>query len=183
MNKSITKNWWLMLIMGLAYIVLGIIVWKYPGETILGASVYIGITLLVTGFSYIGLAIGGVEKWGWYLTGGIMDLILGGIILFNPIATASLLVLTIGLWFLFKGAMMFAESFSLRKVGYKYWWLNMIGGILLMVFGWKITGDPLAGTMAVVFYVSITLWIKGVVMITNAFGLKIIGKIEQAKEA
>jgi uncharacterized membrane protein HdeD (DUF308 family) len=183
MEKAITKKWWLMLITGLAYVILGVIIWNYPGETVLGATIYIGITLLITGFSYIGLVIGGAEKWGWYLAKGVIDIVLGGIILFNPIATASMLVLTVGIWFVFKGAMMFAESFSLKKGGYKLWWLNLIGGILIMIFGWMITGDPLAGTMGIVVYISIALWIKGVVLIATAFGLKFLGKVENTTSA
>ena len=182
MESKLSKNWWLLLIVGVAYTILGVVVWNYPGETVLAAAVYIGIILLVTGFSYIGLAIGGIEKRGWYLAGGIIDIILGGIVLVNPITSASMLVLTIGIWFVFKGAMMFGESFSLKKDGYKLWWLNMIGGILIIIFGWMITGNPLAGTMAVVAYVSVSLWIKGIVMISSAFGLKAAGKLENEIE-
>ena len=171
-----------MLLIGIAYTILGVIVWRYPDETILGATLYIAILLLVTGFSYIGLAIGGIEKRGWYLAGGIIDIIIGGIIMINPIASATMLVLTVGIWFVFKGAMMFSESFSLKKEGYKLWWINLIGGILIIIFGWMITGDPLAGTMAVVAYASISLWIKGIVLITNAFGLKAAGKLESEIE-
>lgn len=172
-----------MLVVGIAYIILGVIVWRYPGETVLGATVYIGVILLMTGFSYLGLAFGGIEKRGWYVAAGIIDIVIGAIILFNPIASASLLVLTIGLWFVFKGAMIFAESFKLRKSGYSLWWVNLIGGIIIMYLGWQITGKPLVGTMAVVAYVSVSLWVKGVVMITNAFGLKNLSKIESEVES
>ena len=182
MKNSITKRWWLLLIIGLAYLVLGIIVWRYPSETILGVTVYIGITLLVTGFSYIGLALAGVDKWGWYLALGIIDVVLAGIILFNPITSAQMLVLMVGIWFVFKGAMMFAESFSLRKSGYKLWWLNLIGGVLLMIFGWVIAGDPIASTFAIVAYASVTLWVKGIVLITNAVETKRLSKVEAVPE-
>ena len=172
-----------MLIVGIAYTILGVIVWRYPGEAVLGATMYIGIVLMVTGFSYIGMVISGIEKWGWYLFAGIIDVILGAIILFNPIASASMLVLTVGLWFVFRGALLFAESFSLRKAGYRLWWLNLIVGIVIAFLGWRITGNPLAGTMAVVAYISINLWINGVTMIINAFGLKEIGISEEKVEA
>jgi len=48
---KLVKNWWLLLVAGVAYIALGILVWRYPGETILVAAIYIGILLLITGIS------------------------------------------------------------------------------------------------------------------------------------
>jgi uncharacterized membrane protein HdeD (DUF308 family) len=182
MESKLSKRWWLMLIVGVAYTILGVVVWNYPGETLLGATIYIGMLLLITGISYISLAIGGVEKRAWYLAGGIIDILIAGLILFNPIESASMLVLTIGIWFVFKGVMMFSEAFSLKKSGYNLWWTNLIGGILITIFGWMITGNPLAGTMAVVAYASVSLWIKGMVLITNAFGLKALGSIEEKVE-
>jgi len=183
MESKLSKRWWLLLIAGVAYAILGVVIWKYPGETVLGATIYIGMLLFITGFSYIGLAIGGVEKRGWYLAGGIIDILIAGLIMFNPLDSASMLVLTIGFWFVFKGVMMFTEAFSLKKSGYNLWWINIISGLLITIFGWMITGRPLAGMMAVVAFASWSFWIKGIVLITNAFGLKALGNIEEKVES
>ena len=66
MINKLAKNWWLLLIAGFVYIALGFLVWQYPGETILFATVYIGIGLLISGLSMSVLAIGerdGISNW------------------------------------------------------------------------------------------------------------------------
>ena len=87
MVHKIAKNWWLLLIAGIVYIILGFLVWQHPGETILFVTIYIGIALLISGISMVVLSIGerdGLNNWGWYLATGLVDILLGGIFLFNP---------------------------------------------------------------------------------------------------
>jgi uncharacterized membrane protein HdeD (DUF308 family) len=184
---KLVKNWWLLLIAGIAYIVLGILVWRHPGETILVAAIYIGIILLITGISQAILAIrerDGLEKWGWYLAIGLIDIFLGGIFLFNPISTAVALTLVIGIWFLFRGILEFVNSFSLKSKGVDLWWISMFGGLILAILGFIIVGKPLAGTMAIVTLISVAFWLKGIIMIVMSFGLKKVkgtaGDVKQA---
>jgi uncharacterized membrane protein HdeD (DUF308 family) len=179
MNNSLTKNWWLLLLAGLAYAAMGVIVWAYPGETVLGVTLYLGISMLIAGFSLIGIGWNLEEQKGSYIAGGIIDIVIASLILFFPVASASVLILSIGLWIIFKGVLLIAESFGLRKLGFKSWWINLIGGIAIIIFGWYMARNPMAGTFALVSLVSLNLWIKAFVYITDAFGLRSLGKLEK----
>ncbi len=172
---KLIKNWWLLLIAGIAYIILGFLVWNHPGETILVAAIYIGIILIVTGALQSILAIrerDGMEKWGMYLAFGLIDVVLGAVFLFNPIATAVALTLVLGIWFLFRGIIEVVNSFRLKQEGLEYWWLSLMGGIVLTVLGFLITGKPLSGAMAIVTLISFAFWFKGIIMIVISLGLR-----------
>ena len=175
MINKLAKNWWLLLVAGIVYIILGFLVWNHPGETILFITIYIGIALLISGISMVVLSIGerdGLNNWGWYLATGLVDILLGGVFLFNPIASAVTLMLLVGLWFLFRGVMEFVNSFDLKRKGVANWWLDLIGGLVIAVFGFIIIGKPLAGSLAVVTLISFAFWIKGTIMVVMAFGIK-----------
>jgi uncharacterized membrane protein HdeD (DUF308 family) len=175
MINKLAKNWWLLLIAGFVYIALGFLVWQYPGETILFATVYIGIALLISGLSMSVLAIGerdGISNWGWYLATGLIDVLLGGVFIFNPIGSAITLMLLIGIWFMFRGIIEFVNSFDLKSKGVAYWWLNLIGGLAIAIFGFIIIGRPLAGSLAIVTLISLAFWIKGTIVVIMALGIK-----------
>ena len=175
MINKLAKNWWLLLIAGLVYIGLGFLVWQYPGETILFATIYIGIALLVSGLSMSVLAIGernGMSNWGWYLATGLIDVLVGAVFIFNPIGSAITLMLVIGIWFMFRGIIEFVNSFDLKSKGVGNWWLNLIGGLAIALFGFVIIGRPLAGSLAIVTLISFAFWIKGTILLVMAFGIK-----------
>ena len=177
--KNLVKNWWLLLIAGTVYILLGFLIWNHPGETLLLAAIYIGIALLFSGVSMVILSIGerdGLKNWGWYLATGLIDILLGAVFVFNPIASAVTLMLLVGIWFMFRGIIEFVNSFDLKSKGVSNWWLNLIGGLAIAGFGFIIIGKPLAGSLAVVSLISFAFWIKGTILLVMAFGIRKIKK-------
>ena len=177
--KNLVKNWWLLLIAGAVYILLGFLIWNHPGETLLLAAIYIGVALLFSGVSMVILSIGerdGLKNWGWYLATGLIDILLGAVFVFNPIASAVTLMLLVGIWFMFRGIIEFVNSFDLKSKGVSNWWLNLIGGIAIAGFGFIIISKPLAGSLAVVSLISFAFWIKGTILLVMAFGIRKIKK-------
>lgn len=177
--KNLVKNWWLLLIAGTVYILLGFLIWNHPGETLLLAAIYIGVALLFSGVSMVILSIGerdGLKNWGWYLATGLIDILLGAVFVFNPIASAVTLMLLVGIWFMFRGIIEFVNSFDLKSKGVSNWWLNLIGGLAIAGFGFVIIGKPLAGSLAVVSLISFAFWIKGTILLVMAFGIRKIKK-------
>jgi len=169
--KNLTKYWWLLLLGGIAYVVLGALVMQYPDTAILGAAYYIGFSLLFIGISQtlFGFMGNGSGNGSWFsLIMGILDVALGVYLLSNPIASAETLVLLIGFWILYKGIITTINSFELKKSSHKLWWLNSLGGIILIALGWTAAGDPVSGGVVTVVYLSISFYVKGIVMIANS---------------
>ena len=62
--------------------------------TLVGITFYMGISLLLTGIALIIAAIADrndIENWGWRLAEGILDALIGIILLANPGITATVI--------------------------------------------------------------------------------------------
>lgn len=104
------------LIAGIVIAVLGVYVWFNPAATLLGLALYLGIIFIVVGAGYFMLSFS--NRSGWYLTVGILDMLVGVIFVGNLGLTAATLPIVLALWFLAIGVMQIVASFSLRREGY-----------------------------------------------------------------
>ena len=81
-----------------------------------------------------------------------------------------------GFWMIFYGVMTFANSFEVKKEGNANWWLEMLGGLLTIFIGFVISGNILAGTMAITIWMGIGFLLAGIVYVVAAFGIKKVGR-------
>jgi uncharacterized membrane protein HdeD (DUF308 family) len=76
-----TRDWsgfFLSLLMGVLYVVLGLLFVRDPGDALLAMTLLLACTLLVGGlFRIIGSLMFRFPHWGWTLAGGVINLILG----------------------------------------------------------------------------------------------------------
>lgn len=177
--KDKAKNWWLMLLKGIALIILSFFVFRHPIGSLLGLAVFIGVTLLITGIFQIiaGIMVSSVDdNWGWRLAEGIIDVIFAMVLLSNPDITAAVFPFIVGFWMIVYGIMIFSGSFKSKKEGDGNWWLSLLGGILTVLFGWFVMTDFLVGTIAITMWIGIGLLILGIVNIAVSFRLKKLNK-------
>ena len=86
-SKRAIRYWWLLLLVGVILIVAGISVFLYPVQSYLGLSVLFGWLMLVSGVLEAVLASSNrhfVTGRGWMLVGGIIEIILGIILIMFP---------------------------------------------------------------------------------------------------
>ena len=72
------KNWWLSLLVGLLYIIVAIYLMFAPLASYVALSILFSVSMFVSGLFEIAFALAnkkGISSWGWYLAGGIIDLI------------------------------------------------------------------------------------------------------------
>ena len=113
------------LIAGIVIAVLGVYVWFNPAATLLGLALYLGIIFIIVGAGYFMLSFS--NRSGWYLTVGILDMLVGVIFVGNLGLTAATLPIVLALWFLAIGVMQIVASFSLRREGYSWGWSLLAG--------------------------------------------------------
>lgn len=179
MEPATFKNWWLVLIKGIILIILAFVIFRHPVGTLAGITLYMGIGLLITGIILIIVAVSGrheVENWSWRLAEGILDVYIGFMLLANPGITAAIIPFIIGFWVIFYGIILFVDSFGSRKAGSGNWWLELIAGIITMVFGHIIAFNPVISIFTITVMIGIPLLIVGVYNIVFAFELKKIRK-------
>jgi uncharacterized membrane protein HdeD (DUF308 family) len=138
--RSLTRSWWLFLILGVLWILFGMFVLSYNVGSLLALAVFAGVTFVMTGITQV-LAAGRVDSWRWlWVVGGVLSIIAGILAFVWPGST--LLVLSVILaWFLvFKGIMDVVGA--LASIGRPWWWLTLILGIVELLLGIWAAGYP-----------------------------------------
>ena len=179
MEETTSKNWWLVLIKGIILIILAFVIFRHPVGTLVGITFYMGIGLLLTGIALIIAAIAArndMENWGWRLAEGILDALIGIMLLANPGITAAVIPFLIGFWAFFNGILLFVGSFGSKKAGNGNWWLELIAGILTVIIGYGITFNPVVGIFTITTFIGISLLIVGFFNVVLSFDLRKIHK-------
>ncbi len=170
--KSKRKNWWMYLLRGVLFIIVAILIFRNPLASLMGLTSVIGFLTLFTGIIFV---MGSISvrklynKWGWTLALGILDILLGGALLFSPALTAPLLIIFIGVWTVAIGMMESGLSLGLKKLRFKKWWVLLIMGLLSILFGGLIIFKPLIGALSVTMFMGMHFLFYGSYLIAKGF--------------
>ena len=105
-SKRAVRYWWLLLIIGIALFVVGILIFVYPTQSYLGMSLVFGWLMLFSGILEVVLSSANkhfITGRGWMLAGGIIEIILGIILIFNVALSAATLPIFLGFWLMLRG--------------------------------------------------------------------------------
>ncbi|HWL60175.1 MAG TPA: DUF308 domain-containing protein [Microbacteriaceae bacterium] len=180
LDSQVRGLWWLVLIRGVLFVLLGIAALLQPAVAVVAFTLVFGIYAIVDGVMVIIAAIAARKDysgWGWLVVQGILTVIAGVLIVSLP-AAAGLVGVFALLWFLaisaFVGGIMQLVAAARTKGGAKGW--NIVGGIIDIIFGILIAvlaiTSPAGAVLATVWVVAIGAIILGVVLIVAAFRVK-----------
>jgi len=170
---ALAKNWWLLLLRGIAAIIFGILAFAWPGITLLTLVILYGAYALVDGVLSIWAAIGGggaTPRW-WLVVVGLLGIAAGLLTFFWPGITAFVLLMFIGAWALVHGIFEIIGAIRLRKEIDNEWML-ILSGALSVLFGAAMLIMPGAGALALIWVIGAYSIIFGVLFIGFAFRLK-----------
>jgi uncharacterized membrane protein HdeD (DUF308 family) len=173
--RSLSENWWLLFLRGLAAIAFGVLAFVWPGHTLLALTFIYASFALVDGLFSLGAAIFGqsggmVPRW-WLALVGVIG-ILAGIVAFTwPGMTALVLLLLIASWAIVTGVLQIIGAIQLRREIKGEWWL-IINGLLAIAFGVILFVHPGAGALAFVWGIGIYAILAGIALLGLAFRLR-----------
>lgn len=170
--KNKRKNWWMYLLRGILFIVVAAIIFRNPLSSLVSLTAIVGFLTIITGAAFVAGSIivrKFYGKWGWTLALGILDIILGGTLLFYPGLTAPLLVVFIGAWSVAIGILESGLSFGLKKLRFKKWWTLLIIGLISIFFGGIIIFKPLVGALSVSIFMGMQFLFYGSYLIAKGF--------------
>ena len=103
--RNFIKRWWITLILGVAILALGVLVFVRPAEPYVTLSVAFGIVILATGISdiFIGAEAPARTGRGWEIAAGVLEALLGIFVLCKPAVLVALLPFMLGFWIMFRG--------------------------------------------------------------------------------
>lgn len=165
-SKRAVRYWWLLLIIGIALFVVGILIFVYPTQSYLGMSLVFGWLMLFSGILEVVLSSANkhfITGRGWMLAGGIIEIILGIVLIFNVALSAATLPIFLGFWLMLRGfsAIGLGGDMNAMEVPGSGW--TVFSGILLVLCSLWILFQPLVfGTTAVVIWVGISLLFAGI---------------------
>ncbi len=177
--KSSTKNWWLSLLLGVLFILLGIWVFRTPLASYISLSMLFSVLIFISGIFGVIFSISNrkeMEGWGWHLTGGILDLMIGSVLVLYPAITMAILPFFVGFWILFRGVFAIGLSFQLRSYSVPNWGLLLFFGILIVLFSFLLLLNPIFTSLGIVYMTALAFVVMGIFRIILAFNLKRIHK-------
>ena len=171
---TLAKNWWLMLLRGLAAVAFGIVAFAWPKLTIITLILLFAAYVLADGFFALFAAIKGrehgVPTW-WLAVIGLLGVAFALLTFFWPGLTALLLMMLIGAWALVRGVFEVIAALQLWKE-LDDAWLLVLSGVVSIVFGAAVLVMPGAGALALVWLIGAYAILFGLILIVLSFRLK-----------
>jgi uncharacterized membrane protein HdeD (DUF308 family) len=173
-SKKTTLSWWMYLIKGVLIIVLGIWMLKMPRESFNAMLLVIGLIIAIGGVLEAFLALyykKVLKEWGWNFSAGILDILVGILLIANPEAILVLITLFISFWLVLRGVLSIWEAMELRKEGRKNWKWVLLLGILIMLLAIVLIWHPQVIGLTIIFWIAISFISLGIFRIVLAFKL------------
>ncbi|MDD1791808.1 HdeD family acid-resistance protein [Enterovibrio sp. ZSDZ42] len=171
----LSRNWWVLLLRGIASIIFGFMLWTLPAEESIETLVLVfGIYAFVDGSLQVWTAL--VERkdhdnWIVLLLWGVVGIAAGVMTFAVPDLTAVALLFYIAIWAIAKGILEIVTAIRLRKeiVGE---WLLIFGGLISILFGGFLMSNPMAGANALVWVIATYAFVFGVLFVALSIKLK-----------
>ena len=173
------KNWWVSLLLGLLYILIAICLMFTPLASYVALSVLFSVSMFVSGTLEILFAVTNrknISSWGWYLAGGIIDMIFGFYLIAYPLLSMEVIPFIIAFWLMFRGFSSVGYAMDLKRYGTRDWGWYIAFGILAVICSLIILWQPAIGALYAVYMISFAFLIIGFFRIMLSFELKSLHK-------
>lgn len=154
------------IVMSIVMMMIGVcfVFFPYMSATVL--CYILGIILLVSGiikmYYYFHSDIVGYIFHHYGSTTGILDIILGIIVLLHPKNLITLLPIFIGFMIIMESAFKFHLTLDFKYHGFQHWWYILLSFILSIIFAFILILNPFEGSMALMILVGISLVIDSI---------------------
>jgi uncharacterized membrane protein HdeD (DUF308 family) len=171
MLQALAKNWWMVLLRGIAAIVFGVLAFAWPGLTLLTLVIIFGAYALVDGVVALIAAFSGGAKpaptW-WLIVAGIAGIVAGIATFVWPGITALVLIVA---WSIVHGIFEIVGAIKLRKE-IDNEWLLILAGALSVIFGVLVLAMPGSGALALIWVIGAYAIVFGILLVGFSFRLR-----------
>ncbi len=178
--RNSAKHWYLILILGLVFIAMGILVLLTPVSSLIALSIFFAVTFFISGLFEIIYAISNrkaIDHWGWNLVGGVIDLLIGILLIANPAASVVVLIFYVGFALIFRSIMTIGWSVQLNRLRIRNWGWVLVWGILGLIFSFLLILNPAITGFAIVVFLGVAFMMIGIAQIILSFRLKQLKKM------
>ena len=164
--------WWLLLITGIGWILVGLIVLRFDYTSVSAISILFGCVAIAAGVLEIGMVFISAGWWKLFYAVLAVIFIVAGIVAFiHPGNTFQALAAVFSFFLIFAGTWDIIVSISTRHE-IEVWWLQLIGGIIELVLGFWAAGYYGRSAVLLIAWVAAFTLIRGVRDIVLAFRVR-----------
>lgn len=172
------RNWWVGLIVGLISIAMGVIVLMNPGESYLTLSMLFGVGILVAGILdlYAASTMHTQSGKGWIIATGIIEILLGVLLMFLPMVSMGIMPFLLAFWLLFRGFTLIGVSSDMIAWGIRGPGWVIALAVLMIICAFIVMFNPVVGIGAIVIWLGASFMLLGIAAIVLAFDLNTLRK-------
>jgi uncharacterized membrane protein HdeD (DUF308 family) len=169
-----TRNWWVVLLRGIAAIIFGLLAFRVPVVILSVLVLLFGIYALVDGLLSLFHALSGWShlEHRWLLVfEGLIGIWAGFVTLRAPGITTVALVFFIAIWALVTGVLRIIEAIRLHRETSGDFWLAL-SGIVSVAFAFLVMLRPTAGALAMIWVIGWYALVMGALLVVASFKLR-----------
>lgn len=173
----ITKNengfGWGSLLLAVLFFIAGWTALNDPLTTLIAMGLMFGMIAIVQGVSAL-MYYFELKKVlpgnPWYLILiGVLDLLVGLYLVFNPAVSVTFLPMLFVIWFLIDSIMNIFLAFRLKDSQRSWFWVRLALGILGVVIGFALAGNLLAAIISVTYLIAFYFFTGAIIKLIDAF--------------
>ncbi|AWW32052.1 HdeD family acid-resistance protein [Echinicola strongylocentroti] len=178
LEKTI-RQWYILFIVGLVFIGLGVYTFVTPAKAYLALSIVFSLSFLITGlgeisFSLINKRI--FDRWGWILAFGLLNCLVGILLLSRPEVSLATMPLYLGFLILFRSVGAISYAYEIKQMGVTDWSGVLSLGILGVIFSFILIWNPILGGLTIVSWTALCFLSIGILSVYLSLQLRKFGK-------
>jgi uncharacterized membrane protein HdeD (DUF308 family) len=153
------RLWWVIVLRGALFILLGIYMICSPGSSYAALGFLFGLMILIFGIVELLRVVNDHDKGtrAWHLFLGLIDVVIGIVLVTHILASADILRVVVGVYFVFRGISLLSYSHFRGRS-----WPLILGGVIITLFGLFIIFNIVFGAVTIVIFTAIAFIITGV---------------------
>ncbi|WP_217971601.1 DUF308 domain-containing protein [Staphylococcus xylosus] len=171
MHQSSTIKW-SSLIIGVSFLIIGVFIISFPEENLFAITWLIGLLFIINGFLEIFvrqvIKRTANQSATMLIILGIINIILGLLILFNVVTSTTFIVYLFAIWFIINAFFNMFNVTPLEKSNKIFHIISIILNILAILFGIILLFNPLIAAFIIAIFISAVFFIIGVSYIIDA---------------
>ena len=178
-EKKALTYWWVPLLFGVLFIGTGIWIFKAPAESFATFTKVIGVVILVSGTTELFLTISkrrGIPGWGLQLTGGLIDMVIGIILILNPSILLKIITLFVAAWLIVSSVTVIMRASAAKQSDHAYWKWELILGVFLLLLAILLLWHPL------ILGFTIAIWTASAFIILGVFRIVLTIRLRRLKK-
>jgi len=176
--NQLSDRWWTFLVRGIVALALAVFAFMMP-STMATALVYIfAAYFIISGVTtaFAGISLTGSGSWWALILLGIVEAVLGFIMLAQPGAGPLALAYLFAIWVILAGTTEISVAITVRSYtnNNEFWWILL--GLVTLAMGFYVVLNPALGVTALVYTVGIYAALAGISLVALSFRIKSLPK-------